>query len=92
MLEERLATFDMNLAVVFWLVYRERSVTQAATKLNVGQPAVRNSLARLRILFDDPLFLRHGNGANPTPKAEQLAARIGPAMQAIGAALVSYMV
>ena len=92
MLDERLAAFDMNLAVLFWLVYRERSVTQAATKLNVGQPAVSNSLARLRILFDDPLFLRHGNGVNPTPKAEQIAAQIGPAMHAIGVALGSYMV
>ena len=37
----------------FYAVASERSVTRAAEKLFLGQPAISAALSRLRILFDD---------------------------------------
>ena len=44
-------------------------MTRAAKKLSVTQSAVSNALARLRELFRNPLFVRHGRGLVPTPRA-----------------------
>lgn len=58
---------DFNLFVVLEAIYVEGSVTRAAEKLNLSQPAISHALARLRELFGDPLFVRRGNGMVPTP-------------------------
>ena len=55
---KQLSRIDLNLFVVFEVIYRERNVTRAAEILCLTQPAVSNSLARLRDLLDDPLFVR----------------------------------
>lgn len=57
---------DFNLFVVLEAIYAEGSVTRAADKLNLSQPAISHALARLRELFDDPLFVRKGNSMVPT--------------------------
>ncbi len=64
---------DLNLLVAFDLLMTERSVTRAAERLSVGQPAMSATLARLRRLFSDPLLVREGRGLVPTPLAESLA-------------------
>ena len=87
--EKAFANIDLNLMVVFLSIYQARSVTLAAKSLNVGQPAVSGSLARLRNQFNDPLFIRAGKGVAPTAKAEQLAAQICPALQRLEAMLTS---
>lgn len=51
---------DLNLFVVFDAIYTEGSVSAAARKLNLSQPALSHSLARLRTLVGDPLFERQG--------------------------------
>lgn len=81
--EECFVGFDLNLMVAFVTVYQHRSVSKAAKNLNVGQPAVSGSLARLRRKFDDPLFVRKGRGVVPTAKANQVAAQLLPAMRQI---------
>lgn len=48
---------DLNLLIVFETLMHERSVTRAAEKLFLGQPAISAALSRLRTLFDDPLFV-----------------------------------
>jgi len=58
---------DFNLFVVLEAIYVEGSVTRAADKLNLSQPAISHALARLRELFGDPLFVRKGNAMVPTP-------------------------
>jgi len=68
-----LAGVDLNLFLVFHTVLSEGSVTGAAQKLHVTQSAVSNALARLRDLLHDPLFVRHGRGLVPTPRARELA-------------------
>lgn len=68
----RLERVDLNLFVVFKTLYHERSVTGVASILNLTQPAISNSLNRLRRLFDDPLFVRTSDGMLPTPVADNL--------------------
>lgn len=51
---------------------RERNVTRAAERLSLTQPAVSHALARLRLVFDDPLFVRTAGGVRPTRRAEEL--------------------
>ncbi len=75
-----LASIDLNLFVVFEVVYAEGNLTRASEILHVTQPAVSNALARLRQTFDDPLFVRSGRGMVPTPAAQNL---IGPVREAL---------
>lgn len=64
-----LANVDLNLLVVLAVLLEERSVTAAAGRLARTQSAISHSLARLRELFGDPLFVRVGAGMQPTPRA-----------------------
>jgi DNA-binding transcriptional LysR family regulator len=74
---------DLNLLVVFNQLIAERRVSKVAESLGVSQPAVSNSLAKLRKLFADELFLRTPSGMQPTPYAEQLAESVGYALATI---------
>lgn len=67
-----LAKVDLNLLVYFDVLLRERSVTRAANQLSITQPAMSNSLKRLRDLFSDPLLVRTSEGMTPTPRAKEL--------------------
>jgi DNA-binding transcriptional LysR family regulator len=78
---------DLNLLSVFQEVYRERQISAAARKLGLTQSAVSNALARLRKTFADELFVRTGQGMQPTPMAEQLAEPIGAALAQVTLAL-----
>lgn len=64
--------FDLNLLVCFDVLMRERNVSRAAEKLNISQPAMSNSLKRLRQHFGDPLLVRTTGGMQPTEKALEL--------------------
>lgn len=68
-----LQNVDLNLLVLFSQLLAERSVSRVADNLGITQPAVSNSLAKLRRLFGDELFVRTTRGMEPTPYAEQLA-------------------
>ncbi len=76
-------TPDVRLLQVFDEIYKTRSVTRAAANLGLGQPAVSIALARLREHFDDPLFVRIGNGMEPTPMARELAHAVRQALDAL---------
>lgn len=67
---------DLNLLVAFDALIEERSVTRAARRIGLSQPAMSAALARLRALFEDPLFRRTARGIEPTPRALQLAAPV----------------
>jgi DNA-binding transcriptional LysR family regulator len=64
---------DLALLVALDALLEQRSVTRAADLLAVTQPTVSGMLARLRRLFDDPLFVRTQRGLLPTPRARALA-------------------
>jgi DNA-binding transcriptional LysR family regulator len=72
---------DLNLFVVLEAICTEGSITRAATRLNLSQPAVSHALGRLRELYADPLFVRVGNGMQPTPFTKRLMA---PVREALG--------
>lgn len=57
---------DLHLIRVLYTVLTERSVSRAALRLGMYQPAVSASLKRLRELAGDPLLVRSGSGMVPT--------------------------
>jgi DNA-binding transcriptional LysR family regulator len=67
------AGLDLQHLRVFDVLLRECSLTRAAKVLDVTQPALSKTLARLRRYFDDPLFVRVSHRMEPTPKALALA-------------------
>ncbi|MDT3381684.1 LysR substrate-binding domain-containing protein [Labrys neptuniae] len=82
-----LRSFDLNLLVAFDALMQERSVTRAATRLKVGQPAMSHSLSTLRVLLLDELFVRVGTVMQPTAHALALAEPVRLALAQIQAAL-----
>jgi DNA-binding transcriptional LysR family regulator len=71
-----LSRIDLNLLVALQVLLEEQSVTRAAERLFITQPAMSKTLQRLRELFDDPLFIRSGRGLVPTPRAVELEKRL----------------
>lgn len=69
-------SLDVAMLRTFDALMRERSVSRAAARLFLSQPAVSASLGRLREVFGDPLFTRTGHGVSPTPRALALAAQV----------------
>ncbi len=72
--ENNIRSLDLNLLVALDALLRERSVTRAARRVGVGQPAMSHSLKRLREFFGDPIFVRVGREMQVTPFAQQLEA------------------
>ena len=71
-----LRAIDLNLLPVFEAAYEEGSLSGAARRLSLTQPAVSHALARLRATFRDELFVRQSRGMRPTPAADALYARV----------------
>ena len=82
-----LTRIDTNLLVACDVLLRERSVTRAAERLFVTQPAMSQTLNRLRDLLEDPLLVRQGGGMVLTPHAQQLAAPLAKALVELQAAI-----
>lgn len=68
----RLSEIDINLLVVFDLLYQEQNTQRVALRLGLTQPAVSHALKRLRKLLGDELFERTSRGLMPTPLASRL--------------------
>ncbi|MGC4088867.1 MAG: LysR family transcriptional regulator [Polyangiaceae bacterium] len=78
---------NLNLLSAFRALFEERSVTGAARRNGISQPAMSNTLAQLRALFDDALFVRTRAGLVPTPRAQALAEPIGRGLKLLESAL-----
>jgi len=78
---------DLNLLRVFDAVLHDRTVTAAAARLGLTQPAVSNALGRLRQLLGDPLFVRTASGMEATPFARGVADPVRQALALIETAL-----
>ena len=74
---------DLNLFTVFDAIYTEGSVTRASQQLNLTQPAISHSLARLRLIFDDPLFVRQGHAMVSTPLARSIIEPVRTALRGL---------
>jgi DNA-binding transcriptional LysR family regulator len=71
-----LSRTDLNLLMLLEVVLEERHVGRAAARLSLSPSAVSHGLGRLRRLLNDPLFIRHPRGLNPTERALALAAPV----------------
>jgi len=75
-----LNSLDLNLLVALDALLREASVSRAAMRVGLSQPAMSHALQRLRDLIGDPLLVRTGARMEPTPRAQALR---GPLAQAL---------
>lgn len=78
---------DLDLLRTFLEIHRGGSITAAAARLGITQPAVSGQLARLEKDLGYELFVRSSRGVAPTPKADALARRTGPHIDQLQAAL-----
>lgn len=67
-----LGQIDLNLLKNLDVLLREQNVSRAAEQMGITQPAMSNSLKRLRDLFDDPLLIRTAGGMTATEKGREL--------------------
>src|ERR671936_2633770 len=75
-----LNSLDLNLLVTLDALLREASVSRAAMRIGLSQPAASHALQRLRDLIGDPLLVRTGARMELTPRAQGLR---GPLAQAL---------
>ncbi len=65
----RFKGLDLNLLLALDVLLEERSVTRAAGRLNLSQPAMSAALSRLRDFFGDALLVPQGRRMIATPEA-----------------------
>ncbi len=63
---------DLNLLPILVALYDKRSVTLAAERLGMNQPAVSKALGRLRKALGDQLFIKTPLGMEPTNRTESM--------------------
>ena len=78
---------NLNLLVALDALLEEKSVTRAATRLHVSQPAMSAALQNLRYHFSDELLERFGRNLELTPRAKNLAVPLRELLIDIRAAL-----
>src|ERR1700685_761531 len=69
---QTLRQVDLNLFVTFAVIAEEKSITAAAAKLHLSQPAVSRALKRARLMFQDDLLVRSPNGFELTLRGRKL--------------------
>ena len=74
---------DLNLLVALDVLLDERHITKAASRLDLSQPAMSRTLARLRDAFDDPLLVRVAGGYERTARAEGLVQPLKQALEKV---------
>lgn len=78
---------DLNLFLILRTIYEEGSITAAANRLCLTQPAVSHALARLRDKFDDALFERKDKKMLPTELCINIMPRVESAIEALESTL-----
>ena len=82
-----LAGVDLRLLLLFDALMAEGTVSRAAAKVGLSQPAASNALNRLRDLLGDKLFVRTADGMKPTSAAVRISAPIREALSTLQQAL-----
>lgn len=77
------SNLDLNLLVILDTIFNERSLTIAGNKLFMTQSAVSHALSKLRLHFEDRLFVRRGNFMDPTPLCKTVHRNIAPSLKTI---------
>jgi DNA-binding transcriptional LysR family regulator len=83
----RLSSMNLNALVALDALLSERNVTRAARRVGITQPAMSQTLARLRDLFADPLLVRRGRTMVLTPRAETMLGPLADALLAVDRAV-----
>ena len=82
-----ITSLNLNLLPVLDALLAERSVSRAAARVGLSQPAASNALSQLRAHFKDPLLLRKAGGMAPTERALALAGPLRAALLALAQGL-----
>src|SRR5277367_1583450 len=69
---EKLRQVDLNLLITFAAIAEEKSVTAAASRLLLSQPAVSRALQRARAMFQDDLLVRSPHGFELTLRGRKI--------------------
>lgn len=69
--------FDLNTLKALDVLLREKHVSRAAALLNISQPALSRTLAKLREQFQDELLVRDGTNYVLTVRASELSKKVG---------------
>ncbi|WP_035058501.1 LysR family transcriptional regulator [Andreprevotia chitinilytica] len=77
----KIRRLDFSLLLIFDELVRHERTTVVAERLGLSQSAISHALARLRDLFDDPLFLRRPDGLTPTRRALELTPKVRALLQ-----------
>jgi DNA-binding transcriptional LysR family regulator len=80
---------NLNQLRTFMAVYRTASVSKAAERVNLTQPAVTKQIQQLELRVQHQLFTRVPRGVIPTPAAHEFARRIEPHLDALEALAAS---
>ena len=78
-----LTALDLNLLIALDALLREASVSRAALRIGLSQPATSHALQRLRDLFGDPLLVRTGARMELTPRALALRTPLAQALDQV---------
>jgi DNA-binding transcriptional LysR family regulator len=69
---EKLRQVDLNLLITFAAIAEEKSITAAASRLLLSQPAVSRALQRARTMFQDDLLVRSPHGFELTLRGRKI--------------------
>src|SRR5207249_3405360 len=69
---EKLRQADLNLLITFAAIAEEKSITAAASRLFLSQPAVSRALQRARAMFQDDLLVRSPHGFELTLRGRKI--------------------
>src|ERR1700745_20808 len=69
---EKLRQADLNLLITFAAIAEEKSITAAASRLFLSQPAVSRALQRARAMFQDDLLVRSPHGVELTLRGRKI--------------------
>ena len=78
---------ELKLLVIFDVIMTEKSITLAANRLSMTQPAVSNAVSRMRVLWKDELFVPHGRKIQPTAYANNLWEQVRDSLYNINQAI-----
>ncbi|HQS68392.1 MAG: LysR family transcriptional regulator [Novosphingobium sp. 28-62-57] len=85
----RFKGLDLNLLVAFNVLMETRSVSRAAEKLHLSQPAMSAALGRLREYFGDDLLVLTGKRMLPTAYAETLVPMVQETLRQVDALITT---
>lgn len=84
--DTHIRSLDVALLLVLEALLRKRNMSAVADEMGLTQSAISHAVGRLRVVFDDPLFVRKGAGVEPTARALQIGPILADALSAVRAA------